>query len=177
MNYFSTCCLPQLWSHPSFFITINSWVLDLDFKNPAHRLSPSIHFALSNFHILKDLQLIAPKTFTFLTICYTCGPSPFSSSTAGYMVHTSNYPLPSLLYLSGRSSILVKMQLSTSFLLLYLWHPENIQATSRSSVNIWWLKNDGRLMGGIMQLCKIYLESFISSRMFRITWDDMGETR
>ena len=31
--------------------------------------------------------------------------------------------------------------------------------------------------GGIIHSCKIYLEPFISCRMFRITGDDMGETR
>lgn len=31
--------------------------------------------------------------------------------------------------------------------------------------------------GAIIPSCKIYLESFISSRMFRITGDDMGETK
>lgn len=31
--------------------------------------------------------------------------------------------------------------------------------------------------GGGTHSCKIYLDSFISSRMFRITGDDMGETR
>lgn len=45
------------------------------------------------------------------------------------------------------------------------------------SINIWWWKRDGCLMGGIMQLHKAFLESLISSRMSGITWDDMGVTR
>lgn len=45
------------------------------------------------------------------------------------------------------------------------------------SINIWWWKRDGCLIGGIMQLYKAFLESLISSRMSGITWDDMGVTR
>lgn len=82
----------------------------------------------------------------------------------------------SLLCLS-RSSILVKMQLSTPFLLPYLQHPENVLATSWGFISIRSLKNDRWLMCRIMQLCRVYLEFFISSRMSRVTGDSMGETR
>ena len=77
VNYFSTFWLPSQWSHPSLSITINSWLLELDFKNPTHWLSPPIPLAVSNFHVLQSLQLIALKAIIFLTITYTCGSRLF----------------------------------------------------------------------------------------------------
>ena len=95
VNYFSTFWLPSQWSHPSLLITINSWLLELDLEAlVTHWLSPPISLAVSNFHVLQSLQLIALKAIIFLTITYTWGSCLFLIHC---MVHGSYLQL--LLYL------------------------------------------------------------------------------
>lgn len=161
VNCFST--LPPLAVVTSLFITINSWLLDLDFKNLTHWPPSSIHPAL-----ISSFQ----KTFSLLLLIYL-----FFSNHLLALWHGPYLKFfLTLSPLSCAFSNLVKMQLSTPFLPPYLQHPGSVLETSRGSLSIWLLKNDGCLMGRIMQFCKVYLESFISSRMSRVTGDNMGET-